>query len=529
MATTTNAQTFTIGGVTHQVEDTTARAGVSALQTALASLQSALDTLMGTDDITDEIDTYNEIKEFLDGFDVDDPNLSEQLTTLFTNVNDLMAAIPNKASVTQVNNLQTAVTNLQTALANKVDAVNGKGLSTEDFTAALKAKLEALDPYTKAQVDAAIQQAVSGLESVSVTTNQDGTFTIHVGETDYTINLNHTHENMCRLVRCEESDVPSNPLGDTIYAVVDNDEQPTEIVKLIICGIEFVGGATMRPILSMPSNGDVINVDELVSGALTIKGYNLTANLDIAVTGDFTVNGGAAAVVSFDNANAGTTVTLSCTSQVENASGTLTIQSGNNINVSCVLRANVPHYEVIEGVKFTGTQWVKFGFDVGPDTSFDLDIEFAFRSSSEQRGNITFYMCEDSASPNAFQANNEASNFDKFFVWVNSSYDSYDYGSLGRGTWQYTNGSVEYRGHTFTLTQKASTNHGFTFGYDYSGSKIYNGTNATIRSLKVYEDGVMTHDFEPRKLGSRIGMLDLVTENFVTSETSTELEELITT
>ena len=53
-------------------------------------------------------------------------------------------------------------------VANKVDKVTGKGLSSEDFTAALKDKLEALDPYTKAQVDAAIQQAVEGLGSGSV-------------------------------------------------------------------------------------------------------------------------------------------------------------------------------------------------------------------------------------------------------------------------------------------------------------------------------------------------------------------------
>lgn len=161
---TTNAQTFTIGGVTHQVEDTTARAGVASLQTALASLQSALDTLMGTDDITDEIDTYNEIKEFLDGFDTDDPNLSEQLTTLFTNVNDLVAAMPNKASATQVSNLQTAVTNLQTALAGKVDAVNGKGLSTNDFTTALLNKLNGIAAGAQVNV-------INGIKAHGASTN----------------------------------------------------------------------------------------------------------------------------------------------------------------------------------------------------------------------------------------------------------------------------------------------------------------------------------------------------------------------
>ena len=195
---TTNAQTFTIGGVTHQVEDTTARAGVASLQTALASLQSALDTLIGTDDITDEIDTYNEIKEFLDGFDVNDPNLSEQLTTLFTNVNDLVAAMPNKASTTQVNNLQTAVTNLQTALAGKYTKPE-TGIPETHLAQAVRDLLAlagtAVQPstlngyvttstlegyYTKSEVNGLIPD-ISGKadkSEMAVTDNNNGTVTI---------------------------------------------------------------------------------------------------------------------------------------------------------------------------------------------------------------------------------------------------------------------------------------------------------------------------------------------------------------
>ena len=50
---------------------------------------------------------------------------------------------------------------LQTALKDKVDKVDGKGLSTEDFTTALKAKLDSLKNYD----DTAIQNAVSGLQT----------------------------------------------------------------------------------------------------------------------------------------------------------------------------------------------------------------------------------------------------------------------------------------------------------------------------------------------------------------------------
>lgn len=92
--------------------------------------------------------------------------------------------------------------------------------------------------YTKTEVDTKVAEAGSG--AVSVTTNQDGTFVIHVGETDYTINLNHTHENMAKLIVCEESDLPSTLDPATIYAVKGLGN--TSIDKLIIQGLEFVGG-----------------------------------------------------------------------------------------------------------------------------------------------------------------------------------------------------------------------------------------------------------------------------------------------
>lgn len=47
---------------------------------------------------------------------------------------------------------------------------------------------------TESDVEDMIDEAVDGLGGeVSVTTNEDGTFVIHVGETDYTIDLNHEH------------------------------------------------------------------------------------------------------------------------------------------------------------------------------------------------------------------------------------------------------------------------------------------------------------------------------------------------
>ncbi len=46
------------------------------------------------------------------------------------------------------------VTALNEAIGNKVNKIDGKGLSTEDFTAALKTKLESMPAITAAQVEA---------------------------------------------------------------------------------------------------------------------------------------------------------------------------------------------------------------------------------------------------------------------------------------------------------------------------------------------------------------------------------------
>lgn len=123
------ATKLTIGGVQHDIKDAEARR-------LIALLQAALDTMTGSDTTT-AIETFQEVLDFL-------------------------------AGVTDDETLVGKITALQTAINGKVDKENGKGLSTEDFTAALKAKLESLDPYTKAQVDAAIQEAVEGLGGGSV-------------------------------------------------------------------------------------------------------------------------------------------------------------------------------------------------------------------------------------------------------------------------------------------------------------------------------------------------------------------------
>lgn len=66
--------------------------------------------------------------------------------------------------------LQNDVTTIRTDVANKVDKVSGKGLSTEDFTSALKKKLDELVNYD----DIKLQEKVTSLQSqLDTLTNSD--------------------------------------------------------------------------------------------------------------------------------------------------------------------------------------------------------------------------------------------------------------------------------------------------------------------------------------------------------------------
>ena len=86
------------------------------LQNAINSLQSALDTLIGSNNVQGAIDTFNEVKAFLDGIDTDDPTLANQLLALNNAITALQTSLASKANSADV------VPNSRT--------VNGKALSS---------------------------------------------------------------------------------------------------------------------------------------------------------------------------------------------------------------------------------------------------------------------------------------------------------------------------------------------------------------------------------------------------------------
>ena len=199
------------------------------------------------------------------------------------------------------------------------------------------------DVYSKSEVDTKVKEAGSG--AVSVTTNQDGSFVIHVGETDYTINLNHTHEGMVKLIVCEESDLPSTLAKDTIYCQVDDADTPTEIQSLWIAGLEFVGGGGAiddTPRLITPRDGLELDFDGQSTIQLTVRGKNLLSDLSLSVSGDFTVtdgNGTAVSTITATAANDGVVLLLTKGSNYD--SGTLRIFS-SEVDVTVTLKRDIP-------------------------------------------------------------------------------------------------------------------------------------------------------------------------------------------
>lgn len=234
---------FNIGGIDHPVKDPNAYVKPSTgipKEHLSQEVQDALDGAGSGDGTVTGVQIGSTVYEPTEG------------------VVDISPAIPDTSGLAT----KTEVTQ---GLAGKVDKVTGYGLSKNDYSDADKTKLAGIAAGAQVNVINGIKAngasttlpvdqngvvelppaSAGGLteEDISVSSNQDGTVDINVGEDTYTINLNHTHEDMAKLFLCEESGLPSTLDNSTIYAIVDNATFPTEITKLVIHGLEFAGGS----------------------------------------------------------------------------------------------------------------------------------------------------------------------------------------------------------------------------------------------------------------------------------------------
>lgn len=119
------------------------------------------------EDIPDEnkvnAEDMNEIKQVVN-------TNADELDTAKENIENLqggqgtsnaeITSLKNRVSTLETDN-ETNKTNITNLQSNKVDKVEGKGLSTEDFTTELKSKLESLENYD----DTEIKEDISNLEA----------------------------------------------------------------------------------------------------------------------------------------------------------------------------------------------------------------------------------------------------------------------------------------------------------------------------------------------------------------------------
>ena len=78
------------------------KATKSELQSAIDTLTNTLNTLIGSGNVQGAIDTFNEVKAFLNGIDTDDPTLANQLLALNNAISDLQTSLAAKANSADV-------------------------------------------------------------------------------------------------------------------------------------------------------------------------------------------------------------------------------------------------------------------------------------------------------------------------------------------------------------------------------------------------------------------------------------------
>lgn len=366
---------------------------------------------------------------------------------------------------------------------------------------------------------------------VSVTTTEDGTFTIHVGSDSYTVNLNHTHPNMCKLVVCEESDLPSTLDPATIYAITDSGE--TEIEKLIIKGMEFAGGGgtpSTDPRITSPI-GTQIDFNGASTKTVTVRASNLSEALTIAVTG-MTAS---LQTISANDAENGVQLTL--TKDQNFASGTLRIYSSEVDKSWNAIDSQ--GLQLLTAIKLTGTQYFNTGYYPNANTKFELDVKFEKNSiteSTSSANNCCVFASAKTTNSELFifqtgYGTGQDANPYAFMVMTKTTAQivQYVFGTENafcqRGVMSYSPGAASFLNHNLTPPAKVETNsEPLMLGYGVGKVRPFDVFNMIVYGLKIYEGTTLLHDFVPARNNGVVGLYDQQTSAFIASASGTEPE-----
>lgn len=386
----------------------------------------------------------------------------------------------------------------------------------------------------------------------------DGTFAVRIGNNTYTINLNHTHENMAKLVVCEESGLPSTLDPATIYAITDSGE--TEIEKLIIRGMEFAGGGvpdTGEPMISSPSNGSTINLGTNegsgVSKTITIKGKNLTGDLTVSVGTGLEISygqtlNGSSVTIPMAQALLGAQVTISYAGSGALDDGSLVISHGGSVLSSVVVVVVVPVPVALTAIKLTGTQWLQTDYYPNPNTEFELDCLFEANTNTDTvdgaSANLSpyFLTCEHE-SDNRF--NFQTGGVDAAGRHMAYRIACYNNTLSARTEIDFANNYSNFVNRSILYYKKSGSNMNLTFqgvsaspaaplkgntmqsklaiGYSYYFQKMFTRFNLSIYGFKIIENGTVVRNYVPAELNGVPGLHDTITDSFISSQTAADV------
>lgn len=420
----------------------------------------------------------------------------------------------------------------------------------------------------------------SGNVSVSEPDPADGTFTIHVGDTNYVINLNHTHPEYAPLVHTHsqyaqvqvvngESNLPSTLDPKTIYGVKADGVDELEMV--VIGGYKFYGGgggAPGQPVLMRPTAGSTITfegVDNGYSGNVLdpksvqvyIKARNITQPISVSVSGTgFSIENSVNQISAAD-AIAGVNINVLFDGSANSQGGSLLLQSTELGQVPKAFDLSVEYvtYELLEGVGLDGRQYMETDYMINPDTEISMGVKFTPNGNTRLQGTksqllegrtlattgsgvLGVYFGENGSGNNAgtYLLNiatdgnvKPGSTYQQLkFHTANTPDDTFCGDNL---TFVYAkNGSANtasFNGKSVTcVRQQRTAERGMRIGSTYYDNSIVDAFDIKIRSLVITENGTTVRNFIPLKRGgTEIGLYDTVNDTFHTSETDTPLNE----
>ena len=161
--------------------DTEVKADITKLQSNVGTLQS---------DVSTAKENISTLQEDVTGVEGNVSTLTQSVSTLDTTVDGLNTKVEGlETDVTElqgtVSDVEESVSTLQTNLNNKVDKVQGKGLSTNDFTNAYKTKLDGLNNYDDTTVKQDIRELQTDVGALETTVGNH-TKSIETNATDIT-------------------------------------------------------------------------------------------------------------------------------------------------------------------------------------------------------------------------------------------------------------------------------------------------------------------------------------------------------